>query len=348
MDFYISSEVDEINEIFSVEMSHKPVSLDEIFVFSEIIEDNAGSVNPYDEVVGYVALNSEERSALSSISSDPKKSELHPEAADAYEKANDHYKNTAGHVYEYIIINSGVRNVTHQYGLYRKFVEHKFFGGPSAPAANQPGSSNHEYGLAIDIVRKNDEARLTASLEANLWEKHDNPAEPWHFDAKGIASYAEIQSKIASVKAKYSSVIANELFAALEAEKKFKEKLPGYQQERARLIAESERLTAEQEYLNGESSALQRRQNSLRNEIANYNRYVERNRQLRRRIENFRYTYCPNGNSFDSCSHNNEKNRYIRERNRMVNQYNAESRRLQSRRTAIEKAEPIESRYLSF
>ena len=79
-----------------------------------------------------------------------------------------------------LVINSALRTLPQQFLLWRMF---NF--GPSTrcgiPAVAQPGTSNHESGLALDIQ---DPFSWQLSLESQGW-KHLGPFDPPHYDFRG-------------------------------------------------------------------------------------------------------------------------------------------------------------------
>ncbi len=260
---------------------------------------------------------------------DTKADQLHSEAKHLYLDANKEYRKDANRKYPYIRINSGVRNTVRQAELYIAFLQSRY-GGPAAPRANKPGKSNHEYGLAIDVIRKLDEARLKSALVSKAW-KNDIADEGWHFDAAGIKSWSDLQKKITKIGTQYSNPFGTDVASQFEYEKLIKENYPKYQSEATRLQAEQQRLLEEQKRLNSELDRLKKQEVSINGEIEAVNREVASLKRLRTKIEKFRYTYCPNGKTFENCNHVEQKRRYINERNAMVDEYNRRARALANR-----------------
>ena len=79
-----------------------------------------------------------------------------------------------------LVVNSALRTLAQQFLLWRMFN----FGPPTRcgiPAVAQPGTSNHESGLALDIQ---DPFSWQLSLQAQGW-KHLGPFDPPHYDFRG-------------------------------------------------------------------------------------------------------------------------------------------------------------------
>lgn len=270
-----------------------------------------------------------------SASYDAKKVELHGEAETAYDDANSEYLEADNHVYPYIKINSAVRSTVNQYHLYRKFIEHKDFGGEYSAPANQPGSSNHEYGLAIDIFRKEDEYLLKKCLENNGWKQHSNTSEPWHYDATGIPGYSDIQSKIAKVKSAYSLPIVTALYERLNAEKTLDKDLPAYKVTRENIEKRSVSLKAFKQHLKTTQTSLKTRRQKLSDKANDFTIEIEKLKEQKRKISKFKYSYCPNGNAYSACAHLDQKRRYTEERNVLISAYNKTTIKLEKTRVYL-------------
>jgi hypothetical protein len=270
-----------------------------------------------------------------SVEGDPSKSTLHPDAEAAYDKANTAYIAVAAHFYKFIEINSGVRSTATQYKLYRRFVEYKFFGGVHSSPANQPGSSNHEYGLAIDIIYREDESLLTASLESNGWKKHKNPLEPWHFDASKIDNFSEIQNKISEVKKLHSIKIVDSLFDRLNAEKTIENEIPAYEANSKYLEKRSKDLGQFKIHLTTKHTTSLNLKKTLEKNVDNFREKIKELTVLKKSLTNFRYNYCPNGNKYSLCTHTDNKLKYTNERNKMISQYNEMSTQLKKERVDL-------------
>lgn len=73
------------------------------------------------------------------------------------------------------------------------WMSYNLFKTPGSAAANSPGCSDHNYGLAIDLKNYNDVLREI--LIDNGWTD-EFPAEKWHFTCSGSAIFETVRKKI--------------------------------------------------------------------------------------------------------------------------------------------------------
>lgn len=73
------------------------------------------------------------------------------------------------------------------------WMSYNLFKTPGSAAANSPGCSDHNYGLAIDLKNYNDVLREI--LINNGWTD-EFPAEQWHFTCSGSAIFETVRKKI--------------------------------------------------------------------------------------------------------------------------------------------------------
>jgi len=75
-------------------------------------------------------------------------------------------------------------------------------------------------------------------------------------------------------------------------------------------------------HLEGVLKALNKRKRILRNNADQFKTEVEGLKVKKNKILKFSYTYCPNNNSYNRCSHIVEKRKYTEERNKLISEYN--------------------------
>lgn len=226
---------------------------------------------------------------------------LQPDATEIYDKANKLYLAMENRQRPYIEIESGLRDTTDQAELYEAFIYYKYYGGPEANSANKPGTSNHEFGLAIDIVRGGDGERLRSALIAAGWSD-DIADEGWHFNASGIASWSRIQSAKAEIKP-LSNQFGDAVSNMYEFMKRAQENDPIYKKGKESLDEQSRRLNPESEYLKQKSAELTKWIDERKERIRLYNSDVAEMDRSSERIRSLRYTNCPKGKSFEDCCH---------------------------------------------
>jgi hypothetical protein len=244
---------------------------------------------------------------------DPKAAFLHPEAYKAYQDANVEYRTATARVYEKICINSGKRSVVQQVELYRLYRLKSDFGIGDGKPADNPGHSVHEYGIAIDIIRASDEARLKTALENNGWKQHASSEEQHHYTATGIPSWNTINSKRDAVLAAHIGLkdkIVQRIQLQLDtngAEKKVAEARQKVGYARQDVAAHRQIYNMNAGLLDSEKNSLslaEQRRDSLQLALAS----------AKSDLAGFVYTYCPNRQPYDQCNHEDLKARYREER----------------------------------
>jgi hypothetical protein len=237
---------------------------------------------------------------------------LHAEPQRLYKQANDAYRADARRVYAHICINSGRRGVAEQADLYRAW-RRSVHGGPHAPNANLPGTSKHEYGFAIDVIRGTDESRLVSALTGNGWVQHSGD-EGWHFEAKDASNWADLISYIANHRPGAPSELGGKIEDGVLAEVELRAVRdfiartgPALQAEKVRLDAWRDRLVQWQQRLQTWQQGLSHAQ-----------RQVEQARLASQQAEadyrRFQYSSCPNGQPYEQCTHADLKSRFDQEK----------------------------------
>lgn len=242
---------------------------------------------------------------------------LHPEAKKLFEKAVAKYKEDNDRYYETICIHSGRRNSERQYHLYKAYKLYQRHGlGEQKIPANPPGYSLHEYGVAIDIVRTNDIQRLKSALENSGWKQHSSPKEAHHFDATGIKGWKSVIDFKQKLFSKYKNIRPNteklvdmevDVDAIADNKADLKSDIRSLERRKSNLNRLLDRLHSKQESLQSDIEDLEM---NLR--VANINAT-----RARDRYQNFRYTYCPDGNSLPNCqssAHQRYRDRYSEDR----------------------------------
>ena len=141
---------------------------------------------------------------------------LSTEAQRLYRQANAAYQKDAGRFYAYICIHSGRRSVQEQAGLV-KSRHRSVHGVPSAPKANLPGTSIHEYGFAIDVIRGSDEARIVSALSGAGWTQHAGN-EGWHFEAKSANNWSDLEDYIGRIRPNEPSALGGKIESGVLSE----------------------------------------------------------------------------------------------------------------------------------
>ena len=141
---------------------------------------------------------------------------LSTEAQRLYRQANAAYQKDAGRFYAYICIHSGRRSVQEQARLYKSW-RRSVHGVPSAPKANLPGTSIHEYGFAIDVIRGSDEARIVSALSGAGWTQHAGN-EGWHFEAKSANNWSDLEDYIGRIRPNEPSALGGKIESGVLSE----------------------------------------------------------------------------------------------------------------------------------
>jgi DNA repair exonuclease SbcCD ATPase subunit len=246
-----------------------------------------------------------------------------------YAAANSIYRKIEGHASEYIQIESGLRDTTRQSELYECYL-HSLYGGPPANKANKPGKSFHEYGLAIDVIRNGDEIRLKKALMDAGW----NPAiadEGWHFQAEAASDWEDIKNKISTIVEPVSEKYAQNRVVYYENKKRILEAEPGYLSERIKLNESKAILNSKLADLNQEKYHLNREQSLLRDEDFAIKNERQRIQRLKSQIDSMVYDKCPQGNPYDTCTHEDLKRQFDRDRNELKARYQKAAKELGGR-----------------
>lgn len=230
---------------------------------------------------------------------------LHPKAQLAFDAANLAFSKEIAKPGSKIKLTSSKRAVAKQFDLYVGFLRYKFFdaGVPFAPA-NRPGTSNHEYGLAIDIViGQPNEAEARKALIQNGWVLHSNPKDPWHYDCSGIPEWTTIQAKIRKVRDTSSKDFVEKIQKYLESEKTVGEKWTGRAELLSRLESTASKLTEVRKSRNKVVTELESLKDSVVSAQDRLNRERERCKRYKERdVDGYKYTQCPDGNPLSDCT----------------------------------------------
>lgn len=245
--------------------------------------------------------------------SDPDAKLLHAEAVELYRKANKIYRETPGRKGEFIDIYSGLRKTKSQANLFFKYYEYKFGRRAEEPGARSPGSSYHEYGLAIDIIHKHDTKRLREALIKAKWHQR-YPKEPWHFEASGIPSWKKLDAKIKKIQNGHSYQYRRKIWRKFCNEHLVAHHQPDWEEEDKKLKKRARDLKREKTEIQNAKRKLKKLQNDIRAEQNKITRDKKRLIELRKDLRTFKYTYCPNNYSYPRCSHKAQKRKYDREK----------------------------------
>ena len=260
---------------------------------------------------------------------DPKADGLHPEAKTLYLRANQAYRMDGARKYPFVRISSGKRTTKRQAELFIAFVASRY-GGSAAPRTHVPGTSGHEYGVSLDIIRKGDEARLKKAMTEAGWS-HLVADEGWHFDASGAPGWGKLQKAIAEVGQKYSKPFATSVDTHFKLLRNFNKGGGIYKAAKPKLAAEHGRLKQRERTIAQEGRRLGARKKKIQDAVAMVQREKQALLSLKSRIENARYGYCPVGRGFQQCTH-------VAEKRRFVNQVNAAVRNFNQRRAVYNRA----------
>jgi hypothetical protein len=243
---------------------------------------------------------------------DPRARQLHREAYDLYRKANTEYMSSGG-TFEFITLESGKRSVSDQVKLYRKYVEYRECNGPKVPAANHPGKSLHNFGMAVDVVRGSDETRLATALVNNGWIAAVD-GEGWHFEASGAPSYTSVQRYIQTELISLAQTIADSIVNAilytcylLENEAEFRRQEADIRNKEVAINRARTELRTRRAQLNQEATQLNNEANSIVQEESAI-------RSLSNQLNGMVYNRCPNGQPYVDCTHASLKQQWDSER----------------------------------
>ena len=101
-------------------------------------------------------------------------------------------------------------------------------------------------------------------------------------------------------------------------------------------LAESSKLEKIQNEIQSKREAYAKRAASLEVEIQAYNKALETYEVKRKAYNNYRYTLCPNKNSFEKCDHNELKNQYIEKKNKKAKEINSLGDKLENENKSID------------
>jgi hypothetical protein len=252
--------------------------------------------------------------ANEALAEDPEASRLHPQALALYRAANTLYQSYDSHKLPYIRINpnNGRRSPVRQAQLYEAYIFHAFYGGPKAPRANQPGKSKHEYGFAMDVVRNIDAMRLSRALTASGWTQPVDD-EGWHWEASDAQKYQALASYIDKEMAPLSHEFGLRLSSYYERRRESLELIGDVEALRVSVSQFERRHDEERVALDTERSAIQREGERLATVMSQARDAGVELARLETQRRNKRYTYCPNGNTYEACQHPDLKARYDRE-----------------------------------
>jgi uncharacterized small protein (DUF1192 family) len=278
--------------------------------------------------------------AVTAETRDPAADLLAPGARLIYDNANEAYRQKEVREFNFISIRSGYRGIAEQADLYEAAIRVKYEGGSANPA-DPPGMSTHNHGVAIDAVRGSDK-QITEELKAAGWSlTHSN--EPWHFDATSIAAWGAVQKKIASVAPK-AKELRPQLIEKYENRKKIRDKFPRLEADKKRLTDEQQRLDAEKRRLEARAADLTSRQAALEAKRSAIEAETSRLAELQSEIARMRFDQCPNGQSFEACSHEDLKARWTSARNQKIQSYEQRSARLRGEAESYRRATQVYTR----
>lgn len=239
---------------------------------------------------------------------DPKSQELRASAKKLYDDANSDYRNMEGKKEEHIRINEAFRDTRTQAEYYDNYIKYKYFNGPKANLAAIPGQSRHEFGIAMDILRKLDEDRYNKALTDNGWEK-TVPGEPWHFEATGASDFEEIEAARVAIKPKANDYakIVYDVFALEVAESEERIEFQKKQRERQAANQEFRRARKREQAKSQELKANRSETSKKKRELAKIK--ADRS-EAEKRLKNLKYDGCPNGYGYNDCDHEQFKQEY--------------------------------------
>ncbi len=206
----------------------------------------------------------------------------------------------------YIPLNSARRAVSEQARLFRQFVAASQFDVGTANPANRPGSSNHEYGFAIDVDLNSDAEKIIAALVAAGWV-NTVPAEAWHYEAVSAAGYVEANNKREQIHdtlgQDYASLVV-QLFTACNGKTASVETCSRLRGENAEELRELDQLSARLEELRAEGKSIEK---SIQDTDTKVYALREARDAVRRRLDSRKYDLCPNGQPYAQCTHEDLK-----------------------------------------
>lgn len=268
---------------------------------------------------------------------------LHPKAQLAFDAANATFATVTNKPDAKIQLTSSVRTVSKQFELYIGYLRFKYFGAskPFAPA-NRPGTSNHEYGLAVDIkLGQSNEEEARQALTANGWVLHKNPNDPWHYDCSGIKEWGEIQAQIKKVRDTASQDFVVLFDPYLKSEQELNEGWPDRQAMLSALNAAQRtysELVQREKTMKGQEIKLERNIVQAQDKLA---KETERCRKFKvERVEGYEYTLCPNRNPLPQCTgdeHLPFRNRYLKERKRREDRLRLWEQKIQRGKQVLER-----------
>lgn len=237
----------------------------------------------------------------------------------AFQLAVHQYEQHSDKKLKTILIDSGYRTSEEQLRLYRPFLGWVLDGKPNdrkVNAANIPGTSLHEFGLAVDVISKLDRQLVSKIMNDNGW-KDNKPKEPWHFEFVSISETDRIKKARKVIRNQYSNKLVKDLEDSHEAKKNLKELEEKYSNtllrgnalraslvlRRKRLVLVEEKIAASEVEIKGVGSLI-----DLQGQIL---------ASLKRRLDNMIYDRCPNGASFEDCNHTVEKSEFNIDRSKV-------------------------------
>lgn len=266
------------------------------------------------------------------IGEDAQARQLHSEAYEFYKSANSQYQSDGG-TFPFISLTSGKRTVQTQVRLYRKYIEFLECNGPRTPAANKPGVSPHNFGMAIDVVRGSDEAKLNDALTNNGWVAAVED-EGWHFEAQDAASWEKIQDYMASDIKPLSDSIAQAIVNAVLFKCYIQRNEAEFRRQEQDLRQREQDLRRRGLDLRDRRVQLNRKTTQLNNERAAMTAEENAIRGLRNRLHGMVFDRCPNNQDINHCTHYDLIRQWRQERQDLVNEINTRDAALRRRRAA--------------
>ena len=262
----------------------------------------------------------------------PLSQNLEKTARAAFQSAVHQYEQHSDKKLKTILINSGYRTTEEQLRLYRPFREWVLDGEPNdrkVNAASIPGTSLHELGLAVDVISKLDRQLVSKVMNDNGW-KDNKLKEPWHFEFVSISETDRIKKARKVIRNQYSNKLVKDLDDSHEAKKNFKELEEKYSNtllrgnalraslvlRRKRLVLVEEKIAASEVEIKSVSSLI-----DLQGQVL---------ASLKRRLDNMIYDRCPNGASFEDCTHIVEKSDFNINRSKVFQEQGAARQEVKS------------------
>lgn len=300
----VSREFDETNsKDVSKKIDIKKVNIDKLDINdllpidSDIIEINFGYNNGWDRKASAFTSNAKKR---------------YIDADKGY------YKLTASNM----TIHSGHRDVKKQAQLYIQYKYHNQ-GNP----ASWPGCSFHNWGLAADMIRKNESA-LVSAMNKGGWTRTVGD-EAWHFECTSSSDHRNAANKIKKLRKsrtgaayKWSEQVA--LF--YQKNNDYQKRAPVFNKRLEKHKSNGQQLQIEINSFNNDLNKLKNRINVYNSSVRTFNSELARAKRLYNEIMNL-----PPGP---------ERNRKIREYNRLTDWLKNESNRI-NRESKIIDAENV-------